>query len=135
MCRLFVGSKAHDITPVRNVFRRTGLFVRSIASRDVEFRTSENFFIIRVVIFISTSRNIRRISKIILVRVLLAPSESLFGGIEACRRVRGIKRLVNTRSHSHHCSKVKRTRSTFTDNIKFGVILSRHHIARESKRC
>ena len=66
--------------------------------------------------------------------MLLSPGESLLGRVKALGCVCGIERLVNAGRHGHYRGKVKSGRRTLTDNIKLGIILRWHHIARETER-
>ena len=131
---LFVSGKAHDIAPVRDIFRRAGLLVRSVTRRDVEFRTGKNLFVVRIVVFVGARRDIRRISEIVAARVREAPSISLLGSFEALGSISGVERLINAGGHRHHGSKVKRTRRALADSIKLGIVRGRHHVARETER-
>ena len=134
MRRLAISGNARKIAPVRHIFRRTILLVRIIARGNGKFRAGKKFFVGRVVAFVRTRRHIGGVCGKVVAHIRRAPAISLLGCIKALGGVIGIKRLVHASCYRHHAGKIKGSLGTLTDNIKFCIVLRRHHIAWESKR-
>ena len=134
MCCLAVSGDARKIFPVRNIRRRTRLLIRGFARGDSKFRTSKELFITCIIALIGACRNVRGVCRKMIAHIRSTPSVSLLCCIQARGCISCIKRLVHARGERHDARKIKSGFGTFTDNVKLGIILCRHHVAREAER-
>ena len=134
MRRLAVGRDTLHVAPVRDVLRGARLLVRTVACGNREFCCREEFFIACIPTFVGTRRDIGRVRREVHVHVVRAPGISLLCRFQALARITRIEGLVYARGHSHHAREIECGLGALADNVKFGIVLRRHHIAREPER-
>ena len=128
---LAVGCDTLHVAPVRDVLRGARLLVRTVACGNREFCCRKEFLVCRIGALIIACRDIGRVRRKMHVHVVAAPGISLLCRFQALARITRIEGLVHARGHSHHAREIECGLGALADNVKFGIVLRRHHVARE----
>ena len=129
--RLAIGRDSLHVAPVRDVLRNARLLVRAVARSNREFRSREELFVGSVRTLVIAGRDVGGVRRKVHVHVVAAPGIGLLRRFQALARIARIEGLVHARSHGHHAREVECGLGALADNVKLGVVLRGHHVARE----